>query len=110
MSTEVNICVQMDRIGCEKFDKNTRTESALNKPGRRRQRSQILGSSNQSSGNRNSGGQSMSRCLLFASSSASSSPKARVSAGCRLAAGEDLGIDLGVPLSFVDGKGVRNEP
>jgi hypothetical protein len=46
----------MDRIGREKFDKNTMTESVPNKPDRRRQRSQILGSSNQSGGNKNSGG------------------------------------------------------
>jgi hypothetical protein len=39
------------------------------------------------------------------SSSASSSPNAKASAGWRLATGEDLGFDLGLPLSFVDGKG-----
>jgi hypothetical protein len=39
------------------------------------------------------------------SSSASSSPKAKASAGCLLATGEDLGIDLGLPLPFVDGNG-----
>ena len=56
--------VLVDRIGREKFDKNIMTESVPNKPDRRRQRSQILGSSNQSGGNKISGGQST--CLLFA--------------------------------------------
>ena len=47
--------------------------------------------------------------LPSCSSSASSSPKASASAGCRLAAaGDDLGFDLGL-RSFVEGKGALLE-
>jgi hypothetical protein len=67
-------------LDAKSLTKNTTTESAPNKPGRRRQRSQILGSSNQSGGNRNSG-----QCVCFSRGQALPRPHHHQRLECQLA-------------------------